>query len=177
MVRKSFIILIILLSIPAPAIIFGFGSKEKDNSDNKKTLLKNLDKYEKQWKNSGMKNYTEEIIYSRAAFPPECITITVSNNSVQTWSTNSGKKTFSEEFIASLTIENMFEKARKSFSGQGDSPLEFKISYNEELGYITSFSCIPVSKENKNIAPLFDRNYRIEVISVKSALKSAGAEQ
>ena len=168
MIRQNFIMLIILLSIPFPAVLFGIGSKEKDSSDNKKTLLKNLDKHEEQWKNNGIKNYTEEIIYSRAAFPPECITITVSNNSVQTWTTNSGKKTFSEDFIESLTIENMFEKARKNFNRQGNSYLEFKISYNEELGYITNFSCIPASNENKNSAPLFDKNYRIEVISLKS---------
>ena len=156
MIRKNFMVLIIFLSLPIA--VFGFGSKD--------TSAKELSKHEKLWKNNGMKNYTQEIIYSRATFPPEKIIIIVSNNIVQNWSTGSGEKTFSKDFIESLTIENMFKKARESFNAEKNSPLEFKISYNKELGYITSFSSIPVNTENKNIRPILDRGYRIEVISL-----------
>ena len=161
MIRKSYLILIILLSLPIAA--FGFGSK--DSSE------KELSKHEKQWKNNGMKNYTQEIIYSRSTFPPEKIIITVSNNIVQNWSTNSGEKNFSEDFIKSLTIENMFNKAREIINPEKDSPFEFKILYNKELGYITSFSRVPSTKENKNISVPFDKSYSIDVISLKPAGK------
>ncbi|MCL2480444.1 MAG: DUF6174 domain-containing protein [Spirochaetaceae bacterium] len=160
MIRKSFIILIILLYFPAA--LFAFGSKEKNNS----AEIKELSKYEKQWKKSKIKNYTQEIVYSRAAFPPEQLTMTVKNNIVQNWTTSFEKKTSSNDSIESFTIENMFKKARESLNAKDNFPFEFKISYNQELGYITSFSCIPSSKGDI-IAP-FNRSYRIDVISLKT---------
>ena len=170
MTKKGIFILIILLSLSAA--LFGFGAREKESSANK-TLLKTLDKYEKLWKSKGIKNYTEEVIYSRATFPPEHIVITVSNNSVQNWATNSPRRTFTDDFIESLTIENMFEKARKSLKTE-DSPLfEFKILFNEELGHITNFSHTPVSRENENSPPPpFDRGYCFEVILLKTSEKN-----
>ena len=164
MIKNIFIILI-LLSLSAAA--FGFGSKEKSSSTGQE--LKYLDKYEKQWINKGIKNYTQELIYSRGNFPPEHITITVSNNTVQNWTTGSGYKFFTEDFIESLTVENMFKKARKNLNPESNSPFKFNISYNEELGYIKIFSCIADNNENKNIKPLLDKNYRFEVISLKNA--------
>jgi len=140
-------------------VVFSFGNKEKD------IPVKNLNKYEKQWKNSGVKNYTQEIIYLRATFPPEHFTMTVKNNIVQNWTTNSMNRTFSEDFIMSLTIENMFKKARESLNTEKNAPLEFIISYDQEFGYITSFSFVPVNKGNIS-APL-DRGYRIDVTSLK----------
>jgi hypothetical protein len=170
LIRKSFIILIILISLPAA--LFGFGSREKDNSE--KTLIKALNKYEKQWKNNEIKNYTKEIIYSRATFPPEYITITVSNNTVKDWTTNFKAKTLADDFIQSLSVEGMFKRARSSLKSKSNSPFEFRISFNEELGYVTNFSCIPASKNNRNITPVFDKNYRIEVILLKPAEANDG---
>ena len=163
MIKKSFLILIILLSFPAA--IFGFGSKEKTASAGSKTLLRNMDKYEQQWKSNKITNYTQEIIYSRSNFPPEHITITVSNNIVNEWSTNSERRNFSEDFIGSLTVENIFKTAREALRYEPNSPFEFEISYNEKLGYITSFSRIPVGRNNIN--PPRGLNYRIEIISLE----------
>ncbi|MCL2704633.1 MAG: DUF6174 domain-containing protein [Spirochaetaceae bacterium] len=163
MIKKSFAILIILLSIPAA--LFAFGNKEKNNSPEMKTLLK----FEKQWKNSGIKNYTQEIIYSRATFSPEHITITVKNNIVQNWTSSFDNKNLSEDFIKSFTIESIFNRAKETLNSKNDSPFESKISYNQELGYIKSFSFIPANRENIT-APL-DRGYRIDVISLKTAGK------
>ena len=155
--------LIALLSFP-PAI-FGLGSREKNISVENKTLLRSMDKYEQQWKSNKIANYTQEILYSRSNFPPEHITITVSNNIVKEWSTGSGRKNFAEDFIGSLTVENMFKTARENLKSEPSSPFEFEILYNEELGYITSFSRIPVSRNNIN--PPLGLNYRIEIISLE----------
>ncbi len=164
MIRKTFFIFIILLFLPV--IVFSFGNKEKENfSPDKETLLKILEKYEKQWEKQGIKNYTEEITYIRASFPPEQFIITVSDNIIQNWTEDSGDKTFSEDFIKSLTVENMFDKVRKSINSEKQSPFGFIVSYNEEFGYITELSYLPANnKENSGSRPPFDRNYHIEVV-------------
>lgn len=171
-------VLIIFITISP---VFASGKQEKKDSKDS-DIRKNLElllKAEKTWKKLKVSAYRSEIIYTRAAMPPERMSLTVRGGIVTDFRAGREDAGYPASFIESLTVESMFSRMKASLEERlidgRKSPMILEASYDDKAGYIKKLSRVPRPMSGDAGAPgprpPMDANYHIEIVSLEILAK------
>lgn len=144
-----------LLLVSVVPVCFAGGNKELRKSESK-ILTDNIIK----WKGHEIRNYTMKVQYSYSNNLGNVYELKVRDGVLE-------KGSADYERLAALTVEKLFEDARKYVKqNKQDAPMLYMIRYDEKYGFINSLARIYNPKVKAGVAPA-GYNFIIKVLDFR----------